>query len=137
MTKESNLVNESPKVKPIITRAELKDFRQFFIDKQGFCDTIPTTIAWKASLEGKTIGIGGFQRVDSRWVIFYDFLDEAKPFKKLAVQMARFVISEGRKCGIMRVYALPDTSYPLATKWLQRLGFRLDRNSMIYFVREL
>lgn len=127
MTKYSVVYNidEYPaKVKSIkdtivVRRADKADLLSFGGNSHQFM-----CLAWCADLNGKIIGVGGFYRLNARWVGFTEMNDEAAEYKVGFYKAARMIMDHMRARGYERFYAILDESFPNAGRWVEQLGFR-------------
>jgi len=92
----------------------------------------PTIKAWVGVVGGQIVGIGGLAFRNGRWIAFCDLTDKARRHKRAIVAAGSAVMHEARWAGHRFVYAQPDPNEPIAGRWLESLGFQLDKKTGLY-----
>ena len=92
-------------------------------------EVTPTIRGWVAEQDGELLGIAGFARARGRWWAFFDITDKLRAHKKFIVKSGKKFIEEAQRQGVRYLYAEADPNEPLAVRWMESLGFELDRRS--------
>lgn len=122
------------KEKVVVTRATREDIDEY-LGERG--EKMPSMVAWVGKLpskDNKIIGMGGYYRQESRWMGFMDMEREVVRYPSELTYWSMKALQHAKKSGIRFIYAEANTKdYPNATKFLQRLGFRLDPRTLWFF----
>jgi len=119
------------KPKVIVTRASAADIKEHIGPR---AKVMPSMIAWCGRVEGKIIGFGGYFKHRARWHGFIDMEPECQDYLKELHYWALRALQHAQKSGILFIYAeLEPETYPDASNFLYRLGFRLDPKTLYYF----
>lgn len=114
------------------TVTDVKAYR----DRRGVDDATPTCRAWVGEVDGEMVAIGGFALVGSRWLGFFDILDDGirETHKAhIGLTAARIMRDEALPA---RVYANLDPAERGARRWLERLGFKVVDERMGLMIKE-
>ena len=113
--------------KVIVRQAALEDIEAFVGDGEWL-----TMKAWVGEIDGRIVGLGGLAYRHGRWIAFCELSDEARPHKRAIVRAGRAAIDAARRAGHPFIYAEADESEPMATRWLESLGFRADPKTGLF-----
>ena len=111
--------------KVVIRRATREDVEAF-----GELPHSPTIKAWVGDVDGRIVGIGGFYFYKGRWVGFCDLTEEASRYKVSFIRAARLAMDDMKRAGHKFIYAEVDPDYPMAPKWVGRLGFQKTKSGI-------
>lgn len=82
---------------------------------------VPTHKSWGAFEDDVTICIGGFYRVDNRWLAYFD-VGDWELLEKYKYPITKRVFKEVKNYD-GAVWAIANTKYPNAVKWITLMGF--------------
>lgn len=125
------------KEKVIVTRASIEDVNYYLGER---AKKMPSMVAWVGKIPNKKtkkgiVGMGGYYRDhQGRWIGFMDMEREAVRYPNEIAYWSLKALKKAKDSGIRYIYAEANTKdYPNATKFLQRLGFKLDPRSLWFF----